>query len=187
MSAYPSKEEAQKARLVVEGEEEVLEDEVMEDVEKEIEENEAKDEQQKHEEEEAFKKQCKTSPKKAEEKTSTEKESVGSESGGTEEAVEEETRQTVKDQTEEGEKGEEEDGESPKTGGMLLFGTLFKYMDKDKEGGGKEKSTEAKSNETPVDDGVVPVEKEDLKPRDEEEPDLTTPPPLEEMDTTPSI
>ena len=43
MSAYPSKEEAQKARLVVEGEEEVLEDEVMEDVEKEKEENEAKE------------------------------------------------------------------------------------------------------------------------------------------------
>ena len=39
------------------------------------------------------------------------------------------TSEAIK-KTGEGEKGEE-DEESPKTGGMLLFGTLFKYMDKD--------------------------------------------------------
>merc|ERR1712130_535418 len=66
MSAYTSREEAKKAKLVVEGEEE---DEAMEEgEEEEVDEEGDKDEQQKHEEEEAFKKQCKTSPKKVEKK-----------------------------------------------------------------------------------------------------------------------
>ena len=59
MSAYPSKEEAQKAKLAVEGEE----DEAMEEeVEEEAELRGDKDEQQKREEEEAFKKKTLLGP-----------------------------------------------------------------------------------------------------------------------------
>ena len=96
-----------------------------------------------------------------------------------------------------GEKGEdekgEEDEESPKTGGMLLFGTLFKYMDKDKEDG-VEKNTELETSKAKTDEGndrkvdsaeSAPMEEEErLKAGEKEEPDLTTPPPpQEEMDT----
>jgi len=193
MSAYPSKEEAQKARLAVEGEE----DEAMEEeVEEEAEEGEGKDEQQKHEEEEAFKKQCKTSPKKVGKQPSpkklAEKEENRSGSEAVEEADEKGATSEAKDKTGEGEKGEE-DEESPKTGGMLLFGTLFKYMDKDKEDG-VEKNTELETSKAKTDEGndrkvdsaeSAPMEEEErLKAGEKEEPDLTTPPPpQEEMDS----
>ena len=189
MSAYPSKEEAQKAKLVVEGEE----DEAMEE---EAEEGGDKDEQQKHEEEEAFKKQCKTSPKKVEKEPSpkklAEKEENRSGSEAVEEAEEKGPTSEAKDKIGEGEKGDE-DEESPKTGGMLLFGTLFKYMDKDKEDG-VEKNTELETSKAKTDEGndrkvdsaeSAPMEEEERsKAGEKEEPDLTTPPPpQEEMDT----
>lgn len=193
MSAYPSKEEAQKAKLVVEGEE----DEAMEEeVEEEAELGGDKDEQQKHEEEEAFKKQCKTSPKKVGKQPSpkklAEKEENRSGSEAVEEAEEKGPTSEAKDKTGEGEKGEE-DEESPKTGGMLLFGTLFKYMDKDKEDG-VEKNTELETSKAKTDEGndrkvdsaeSAPMEEEERsKAGEKEEPDLTTPPPpQEEMDT----
>ena len=191
MSAYPSKEEAQKARLAVEGEE----DEAMEEeVEEEAEEGEGKDEQQKHEEEEAFKKQCKTSPKKVGKKPSPQKlvEQEGNRSGSeaVEKADEKGPTSEANDRSVEGEKREEAE-ESPKTGGgMLLFGTLFKYMDKDKEDG-VEKNAGLETSKAKVDEGNN--RKEDSASMDEEErlnagekevPDLTTPPPpQEEMDT----
>jgi len=193
MSAYPSKEEAQKAKLVVEGEE----DEAMEEeVEEEAELGGDKDEQQKHEEEEAFKKQCKTSPKKVGKQPSpkklAEKEENRSGSEAVEEAEEKGATSEANNKTGEGEKGEE-DEESPKTGGMLLFGTLFKYMDKDKEDG-VEKNTELETSKAKTDEGndrkvdsaeSAPMEEEErLKAGEKEEPDLTTPPPpQEEMDT----
>merc|ERR1719447_2750021 len=198
MSAYPSKDEAQKAKLVVEGEEE--EEAMEEEVENEVEEEDGdKDEQQKHEEEEAFKKQCKTSPKKAGRKQSpksAEKEGIRSGSEAVEDDDKKEPTSEAKDKTDEGEKGEENE-ESPKPGGMLLFGTLFKYMEKDKEDG-VEKNTELKTKESESktdegNEGSVSMEEEErLKKGGEmEEPDLTTPPPpQEEMDTasvTPSI
>ena len=189
MSAYPSREEAQKAKLAVEGEE----DEAMEE---EAELGGDKDEQQKHEEEEAFKKQCKTSPKKVGKQPSPKKLAEKEENRSGSEAVEEADKKgatsEAKDKTGEGEKGEE-DEESPKTGGMLLFGTLFKYMDKDKEDG-VEKNTELETSKAKTDEGndrkvdsaeSAPMEEEERsKAGEKEEPDLTTPPPpQEEMDT----
>ena len=191
MSAYPSKEEAQKAKLVMEGEEdeEAMEEEAGE------EDGDNKDEQQKEEEEEAFKKQCKTSPKKVGRKLSpdksAEKERTGTESEETGEEGEKEPTVEAKDKSGDCEKGEE-DEESPKPGGMLLFGTLFKYMDKDKEDGVREtmeqKTSDSKMDETPGDNGKeesVSMEEEGRSKAGEvDEPDLTTPPPpQDEMDT----
>ena len=195
MSAYPSKEEAQKAKLVMEGEEdeEAMEEEVEEEAGEEDGDN--KDEQQKEEEEEAFKKQCKTSPKKVGKKSSpnisAEKERIGSGSEETGEDSEREPTLEAKDKTDEtGEKGEE-DEESPKPGGMLLFGTLFKYMDKDKEDG-VEKNTEQNTSESKMGEVSSNDDKEESVSMEEsrskaggvDEPDLTTPPPpQDEMDT----
>ena len=196
MSAYPSKEEAQKAKLVLEGEEEdeAMEEEVEEEAGEEDGDN--KDEQQKEEEEEAFKKQCKTSPKKVGKKSSpnksAEKERIGLGSEETGEDKEREPTVEAKDKTDEtGEKGEE-DEESPKPGGMLLFGTLFKYMDKDKEDG-VEKNTEQNTSESKMgelsrnddkEESVSMEEEDRSKAGEVDEPDLTTPPPpQDEMDT----
>merc|ERR1712055_556929 len=98
----------------------------------------------------------------------------------------------ARDKTDEGEKGEGEDEESPKPGGMLLFGTLFKYMDKDKEDG-VEKNTEQNTSESKMGEVSSNDDKEKSVSMDEEdrskagevdEPDLTTPPPpQDEMDT----
>merc|ERR1712032_460280 len=154
-----------------------------------------KDEQQK-EEEEAFKKQCKTSAKKVGKKSSpnksAEKERIGLGSEETGEDKEREPTVEAKDKTDEtGEKGEE-DEESPKPGGMLLFGTLFKYMDKDKEDG-VEKNTEQNTSESKMgelsrnddkEESVSMEEEDRSKAGEVDEPDLTTPPPpQDEMDT----
>merc|ERR1719474_2542212 len=79
-----------------------------------------------------------------------------------------------------------EDEETPKSGGMLLFGTLFKYMDKEKEEGTEKSAEEAKRDDADagsVDEKVEPVK--ESKSGEFPEPDLTTPPPppQEEMDT----
>ena len=151
--------------------------------------DEEKDDQQKREEEEeAFKKQCKTSPRKDEkEKSSYEKTSEEEERKS--EAVnegkdeKEEAPEEVKANPSEKEKAGE-DEETPKSGGMLLFGTLFKYMDKEKEEGTDKSAEEAKGDGTAsVDKKVEPVK--ESKTGEVPEPDLTTPPPppQEEMDT----
>merc|ERR1712192_220360 len=149
-------------------------------------------------EEEAFKKQCKTSPKKVGKKSSpnksAEKDRMGSgseETGGEDTEKEPRTVEASDKKTGEDEKGEE-DEESPKPGGMLLFGTLFKYMDKDKEDGVEKKAdqntSDSKMDESPSNEGKdEPVSMEEegrSKTGENEEPDLSTPPPPhEEMDT----
>merc|ERR1719474_334329 len=76
------------------------------------------------------------------------------------------------------------DEETPKSGGMLLFGTLFKYMDKEKEEGTEKSAEEAKRDNIASVDEKVELVKES-KSGEVPEPDLTTPPPppQEEMDT----
>jgi len=57
----------------------------------------------------------------------------------------------------------------------LLFGTLFKYMDKEKEEGTEKSAEEAKrDNIASVDEKVEPVK--ESKSGEVPEPDLTTPP-----------
>ena len=66
----------------------------------------------------------------------------------------------------------------------MLFGTLFKYMDKEKEEGAEKSAEEAKRDDTAsVYKKVEPVK--ESKSGEVPEPDLTTPPPpsQEEMDT----
>ena len=187
MSAYPSKEEAQKAKLVVDGEEE----EAMEEVGEEKRADEEKDDQQKREEEEeAFKKQCKTSPRKDEkekssyEKTSEEEERKSEAVNEGKDEKEEASEEVTNNPSEKEKAGEDE--ETPKSGGMLLFGTLFKYMDKEKEEGTEKSAEEAKQDDADagsVDEKVELVK--ESKSGEVPEPDLTTPPPppQEEMDT----
>ena len=185
MSAYPSKEEAQKAKLVVDGEEE----EAMEEVGEEKRADEEKDDQQKREEEEeAFKKQCKTSPRKDEkeksshEKTSEEEERKSEAVNEVKDEKEKASEEVTNNPSEKEKAGEDE--ETPKSGGMLLFGTLFKYMDKEKEEGTEKSAEEAKrDNIASVDEKVEQVK--ESKSGEVPEPDLTTPPPppQEEMDT----
>ena len=151
--------------------------------------DEEKDDQQKREEEEeAFKKQCKTSPRKDEKekfshvKTSEEGERK-SEAVNEGKDEKEEAPEEVKDNPRVMEKTVE-DEETPKSGGMLLFGTLFKYMDKEKEEGNEKSAEEAKQDDAAsVDKKVEPVKESQLG--EVPEPDLTTPPPppQEEMDT----
>merc|ERR1712062_649251 len=53
-----------------------------------------------------------------------------------------------------------EDEETPKSGGILLFGTLFKYMDKEKQEGIAKSADEAKQDDADagsVDEKVEPV------------------------------
>ena len=202
MSAYPSKEEARKAKLVVDGEEEeameeamdeeVMDKEVMdEEVGQEKRADEEKDDQQKREEEEeAFKKQCKTSPRKEEREKPSHEKTIEEEESKSEVANEgkdkkKKAHEEVKDNPSEKEKILE-DEETPKSGGMLLFGTLFKYMDKEKEEGTEKSAEEAKQDDADagsVDEKVEPVK--ESKSGEFPEPDLTTPPPppQEEMDT----
>ena len=64
----------------------------------------------------------------------------------------------------------------------MLFGTLFKYMDKDKEDGGEKLET----SKSKVDEGNDSQEESESKEEELKagEPDLTTPPPpQEEIDT----
>merc|ERR1719209_1408377 len=150
--------------------------------------DEEKDDQQKREEEEAFKKQCKTSPRKEEKEKSSHEKLDEEEARKSEVAIEEkeekkEAYEEVKDNPSEKEKSAE-DGETPKSGGMLLFGTLFKYMDKEKEEGTEKSAEETKQDDAAsVDEKVEPVK--ESKSGEVPEPDLTTPPPppQEEMDT----
>ena len=63
----------------------------------------------------------------------------------------------------------------------MLFGTLFKYMDKDKEDGGETSKSKADEGNDSQEESVSKENEEKLKAG---EPDLTTPPPPhEEMDT----
>ena len=143
-SAYSTKEDAQEARVAVEGQE-VEEDEEemeMEEEEQEVE----KDEQQKQEEEEAFKKQCKTSPKK---KILLKKASPKKASDDEDEEKENAEAQ----ENEENEEGEEKEEATPKAGGMFLFGTLFNTMGDTKEG--EEKVEKRDDMEKKGEDGDV--------------------------------